>query len=96
MFWENTFEVPREMPESIISGACEHNPRTPNRENKELKQQQPPKEVNTARLREYLQECDTQPTLQYQQHAGEVSQGVYGEGLPMDAPELLINQPRLQ
>ena len=29
MFWENTFEVPREMPESIISGACEHNPRTP-------------------------------------------------------------------
>ena len=29
MFWENTFEVPREMPESTISGACEHNPRTP-------------------------------------------------------------------
>ena len=29
MFWENTFEVPREMSESIISVACEHNPRTP-------------------------------------------------------------------
>ena len=33
MFWENTFEVPREMPESIISVACEHNPRTPNNHN---------------------------------------------------------------
>ena len=32
MFRENTFEVPREMPESIISGACEHNPRTPIRQ----------------------------------------------------------------
>ena len=29
MFWENAFEVPRKMPESIIPGSCEHNPRTP-------------------------------------------------------------------